>query len=317
MRGGRSRTGLPSGRCFMYWAISSACSASAWLWRSLASTYNIWYSANGIRIEARPIVTTCRSTIRDTTERVRMALLPFCDHVAHAADRVDLRIGSGLDQLLANAMDVNLDGVRPDIVGNPEQLILHQLLWNDTPVPPHQDLEDGNFARRKGSRRARDGHLARLGVQDHISDIERASEQISRPAQQRVQPRDQLLESEGLAQIIVGANLQSFHAILEAAARCQDQNGSCDPALSHLAKDVEPIVVRKPEVEHHGRIPGSHHGLVSLGCGRHRVDLEPGAAEPLREQRRQALVILHQQQSHSRPTSGQKQWGTRRALLQG
>ena len=71
----------------------------------------------------------------------------FGQHVAHAAHGVDLYRGPTVGEHAAQAMDVDLDGIRADFVREAEQVILEQPLGGDVAATPQQNLQNGRLDR--------------------------------------------------------------------------------------------------------------------------------------------------------------------------
>jgi hypothetical protein len=62
----------------------------------------------------------------------------LCDEVSDAAYRVHLDPGAPLRELLAQAVDIYLDGVRGDVSGMAEDVIFDLLLGNHPALAAHQ-----------------------------------------------------------------------------------------------------------------------------------------------------------------------------------
>ena len=75
---------------------------------------------------------------------------------------------------------------------------------------------------------------------------------VRRPAaaEHRADAREQLGQRERLDQIIVGAQVQPAHPIVDAVARGQDQHRRLDLALPQRLQDLEPAAARQHQVEH-------------------------------------------------------------------
>ena len=67
--------------------------------------------------------------------------------------------------------------------------------------------------------------------------------------QQRLEPRQQLGEGEGLDQIIVAAGAQAFHAVVDRAERAEDQDGDADLGGAQRGDDGEPVHARQHAVD--------------------------------------------------------------------
>jgi hypothetical protein len=63
--------------------------------------------------------------IRAEIDLRRKGLLGFAEEVADAADGVDFDIGAALCELLAQAMDVDFDGIGGDLAGQAEDMVFH------------------------------------------------------------------------------------------------------------------------------------------------------------------------------------------------
>src|SRR5579871_3596692 len=93
--------------------------------------------------------TTCRKTMREMIDLKRSTLLFLGDQVAHTANGVDLDLGAALEQLFAQPVYVDLDGIRPDLAGMTEDVVLDLLLGDDASLAAHQEFEHRGFARRQ------------------------------------------------------------------------------------------------------------------------------------------------------------------------
>src|SRR5215469_6261056 len=133
--------------------------------------------------------TTWRKTIREMIDLKRSTLFFLRDQVTHAANGVHLDPGAALGELLAEAMDIDLDGVRGDLAGMSENMVLDLLLGDDAALAAHQKLEHRGFARRQHLRLVVDRGLAVLGVESEIGDAKARAEQLSGAAQLRFETR--------------------------------------------------------------------------------------------------------------------------------
>ena len=70
-------------------------------------------------------------------------------------------------------------------------------------------------------------------------------------AQQRTHPRLQLGEPEGLGEVVVGAEVETDHAVELAGAGGDDQDAAVEAAVAGRAAHVEAVHVGQPEVEDH------------------------------------------------------------------
>src|SRR5207302_11049525 len=72
------------------------------------------------------------------------------------------------------------------------------------------------------------------------------------PAQERAQTRQQLLQAEGLGEVIIGAEVQTLDAILDRIARAQNDDRLIEAAAAPLPQELQPVAVREAEIEHDG-----------------------------------------------------------------
>ncbi|GCC46815.1 hypothetical protein chiPu_0030797, partial [Chiloscyllium punctatum] len=136
-------------------------------------------------------------------------------HVAEAANRLD-----DIDfQLLADAADEHLDGVGVAV----EVLVVEMLdqlgARNHPPGVVHQIVEQIVFVRGQLDRVAVDGHALGAGVERYRPAHQLDLGMPGRAAQQRTDPRQHLLEMEGLGDIVVGAGVEALNLVAPAVAR--------------------------------------------------------------------------------------------------
>src|SRR5271168_1971453 len=84
-------------------------------------------SASDIRMEVIATAITCRITMREMIDLNRITLF-LGDEISDPTDGMDLDLGALVGQLLAQPMNIDLDGIRGDVAGEPEDVILDLLL---------------------------------------------------------------------------------------------------------------------------------------------------------------------------------------------
>src|SRR5215469_3921992 len=114
--------------------------------------------------------TTWRKTMREMIDLKRSTSFFLGNEVADAANRMNLNPGAALGQLLAQAMNIDLDRVRRDLAGMPENMILDLLLGDHASLAAHQQLQHCGFARREHLRLIVDRGLPVLGVELEVGD---------------------------------------------------------------------------------------------------------------------------------------------------
>src|SRR6478736_10262707 len=155
------------------------------------------------------VVSVPTITAKPPASRQRMGCRLYAEYVARAADRVEeTGLATGFE-LSSEVGHEHLDGVRdrervvaPDLV---EQLLAadHQALV------AHQVLEELELALRQVDLTVCALDLVRIGVQCQVADAQRGHPARRAPAQQRAQPREQLLALERFDEVVVGPDVQA------------------------------------------------------------------------------------------------------------
>src|SRR4051812_21119847 len=185
-------------------------------------------------------ITSVRSA-EPPASRQRIGSRLYAEDVARAADRMkEPRLATGFE-LPPQVRHEHLDGVRdgervvaPDLV---EQLLAR----DDEPLVAHQVLEQLELALGELDLAVSPAHLVRVGVQREVSDAQRGHAARRTAAQQRPQPREQLLALERLDEVVVGADVETLDARVERVARGEDQDRGVVLVLAQPAGDVDAV----------------------------------------------------------------------------
>ena len=157
----------------------------------------------------------------------------------HGADHETLAL-----ELAAQTMHVHLDRVVADsavAVGERggEPRFLH-----DVSRALHQRREHVELSLRQRERRAAQlRELARINLQRSVDQRLLAA---ARAPNQRSRARLELFELEGLREIVVGAELQTEHLVLEPVTRGEHEHGHGVLARAQAAQHVEAVDLRQP-----------------------------------------------------------------------
>ena len=93
-------------------------------------------------------------------------------------------------------------------------------------------------------------HLAGQQVHLEIADRElRLHRGRAAPAQQGLDPRQELGEGEGLGEIVVGAGAKPAHPVVDLAQRAQEQDGGDDLGDPQGLDHVQPVDLRQHAVD--------------------------------------------------------------------
>ena len=93
--------------------------------------------------------------------------------------------------------------------------------------------------------------------------LEHVARRAAQAALERAHARAQLVELEGLDEVIVRAGVESGDALRDAVARAEDERGREAAAGARAAQHLQSVHARKPEVEHQGVEPA----LLERGQG--------------------------------------------------
>ena len=96
---------------------------------------------------------------------------------------------------------------------------------------------------------ARDGVAG--GVQGEVGDAQHLRPQAGGAPQQGAQAGQQFLEVEGLGEVVVGAGIQAFHAVVHGAARGQHEDGGAKARAAKFPADGVAVLHRQHDVENH------------------------------------------------------------------
>ena len=126
-------------------------------------------------------------------------------------------------------------------------------------------------------------------------------------AQQRADARQQFDERERLDQIIVGAEFQTFDAVVHRAARAEDQHRRAGLAVADLLEDLQPVHVGQHHVQDDqiviGRVNQVDRRLAVSGG----IDRIAGALQAALQEIGNSLFVFNDKKAHSyfnRPKRG-------------
>ena len=140
---------------------------------------------------------------------------------------------------------------------------------------------------------------ARAGVQLHAGNAQHRRRLAVRAAHQRPQPRGELLHAERLHQVVVGAGVEAFDAVLERVARRQDQHRCAVVPAAPPAQQLQPFEARQAEVEHDRRVLAGLERRVRGDAVAHPVGGEAGLLERDLHAAPEQQVILDEQNAHA------------------
>ncbi len=145
-----------------------------------------------------------------------------------------------------------------------------------------------------------DEGLAALGVQRQVGGLEHPAQHLAGAAQQGPQARHQLLEIEGLDQIVVRAALQPRDALMQSTASGEHQDRRAILPAAHLPQHRRTIAIGQAQIQDHRRIARALQGVGGVLGRFGLVDIEALRFQAPAQQLGQLFVILDDQQPHGR-----------------
>src|SRR5918996_5140116 len=159
----------------------------------------------------------------------------------------------------------------------------------------HQRLEHRELARGQLNRTTLDAGSARSKVQGHPRSLEYGRLSSRLVAEPDPDPRQKLLEPEGLGDVVVPARIQPLHLVVEIVASGEDDHRKAEASVPQLAEHRQAVDVRKTQVEHDevelAIVGESPRGIAVRGHLR-RVSVR---AQPLLQEAGESCLVLDDQ----------------------
>jgi hypothetical protein len=122
-----------------------------------------------------------------------------------------------------------------------------------------------------------------------------------RAAQQRAHSGGELRHGEGLDHVIVGAQIEAAHAVLDRVARREHEHRRAAfvrCCAAQAPQHLEAVHLRQPDVEDHEVELFLRRGEHRILAARRDVDRVALGLENALQSRRERRVVLYDQQSH-------------------
>ena len=140
--------------------------------------------------------------------------------------------------------------------------------------------------------------FARRLVQHEVADRERRRRERARPARERLDAREKLLEREWLRDVVVGAGAQCRHLRVDRVLRGEHEHGSLESASAKRVQHLEAGLSRKAHVEHDEIVGlGIRAPLPFLAVG-HEIDGPPLLLEAAFYVLPDGRIILDDENAH-------------------
>ena len=118
---------------------------------------------------------------------------------------------------------------------------------------------------------------------------------------ERLDPSFQLGELERLREIVVGAEIQALHPIIEIGLSGEDQHGNGRAALTQAAQHLQTVHARQAEIEDHGIVRLGHQRMICTRAVVDAVDRIAALGERLAQPVGQLGIVFGEQNPHGLP----------------
>ena len=145
-------------------------------------------------------------------------------------------------------------------------------------------------------------HLARDRIQRQVGELQ-LLHAPGRTAEQRAQAREQLLQREGLHQVVVGARVEAGNAVADRASGRQHQDRHGRALGAQLPRDLEAVDAGQHHVEHDRVGGGVRHGGEGLRAVLGEHELVPLGLERPHERVAHGRLVLDDQEAHRSSTA--------------
>eukprot|EP01022_Parablepharisma_sp_SALTPOND_P006708 TRINITY_DN12717_c0_g1_i1.p1 TRINITY_DN12717_c0_g1~~TRINITY_DN12717_c0_g1_i1.p1 ORF type:complete len:841 (-),score=269.53 TRINITY_DN12717_c0_g1_i1:1757-4279(-) len=290
--GGTDTTGAPSDQ--PTWpAIMRAEASRARSWIRVALEIALSWAS----LVDKPTQTAMGISSHHNSRRRRLSIIFLLQQVTQAAQGHDGRAG-GL-QLLAQARDVDLDGVGAGLLGEAEDPLHQRRLGHGLALLEHEHFQHVMFARRQGQGGAGHGELARVAVIDQVAAVDLGGLVGGLAAHQDLDAGHQLAYLEGFDQVVVGARTQALDLLVDGAAGGQDHDRHAVVALAQPAQHVLAAQLGQHQVQQHDVVVLVAQDLVGdLAIGGD-IDLELVFLEDLLQPVGELGIVFDQEQFHA------------------
>ena len=195
-------------------------------------------------------------------------------------------------------MDVDLDGVAFHFLAPAIQPLLELGARQHLAGPLQQRFEQREFAVRQIDGLAVAGHLMTGLVQrdaEMLDDVFRAA---GLAPQHRADAGSQLVEVEGLDDVIVGAGVESLDAIVDRVPGREDQHWHLAAGSPQPLQDLQAIQPGQAEIEQHQFEGLCRQGGLRCDAVLDPVDRQALLAQPKAHRLTDHGVVFYEEQSH-------------------
>ena len=169
--------------------------------------------------------------------------------VAGAPDRLEPHAGARHGQLAPQPAGVHVDDVGERVELIVPGVVEDALAAEDLARVPEEQLEQPELLGAQGQRFSGEARFARRRVEREAAERQLRRQRAPRPPQQRADARQQLLEREGLDEVVVGAAVQAGDLVGGRVPRREHEHRDGEPPVAQLAAQGEPVDLREHDVQ--------------------------------------------------------------------
>src|SRR5215471_4073406 len=240
--------------------------------------------------------------------------------VAGSADRVEELLLLRPVDLAAQIADVHVDDVALGVEVEPPHVLDQHRPREDAAGVAHEVLEQRPLARGQLDPAAGPLHLARGRIERQVGQPQDRGAPLRAAPEQGAHSRQELVEREGLGQVVVGAEIEPGHLVGYAVARGEHDDRRVHAGLARGLEDAEAVALGQHDVEDDqivGVAPEDKvQGGIAVGGRLHGVSL---FLQPLPDEAQDLPIVLDHENTHGSPDSSYSHHarigGSRRAIF--
>ena len=226
----------------------------------------------------------------------------LAQHVAAAPHRLDVVLAvGGVRELLAQLADEHVDDLELGLVHAAVEMVEEHLLGERRALAEREQLQHLIFL--AGQVHAGAAHFDGLLVEvdGEVAGVDDRLGVALGAAHDGVDARDQLVLVERLGHVVVGAEAQALHLVLDAGEAGEDQDRGLDLGDPQRAQNLEAGHVRQVQVEQDDVVVVELAEIDALFAEIGGVDVEALGFEHQLDRLRSGAVVLNQQDAHASP----------------
>src|SRR5262245_19510232 len=223
-----------------------------------------------------------------------------------AAHRFQQRLAARGVDLAAEPGDIDVHDIGQRVLAIAPDLVEDAGAREHPAWRAHQQFKNGEFLGGELDLLAASLDLEQIPVEHEIANLHdiRLRGEIARAADQRLDAREQLIEIEGLGEIVVGADAQAFDLVLERVHSGQHENRRVVSLLAQALADIVAVHIGQHQIEH-DHVEFARLGEIDpRGSGGGNGDPVIFGAEPAVDEVGDPRLVFDQKNVHAATSGG-------------